>query len=103
MADRGPGALDQAGTAGARCRGGAVPERRLPAGFMVAGAQPGPGGEPGVGGEELGDADADLADHARGGELADPGHGGQQVPLGLERALIIASSCASSLAIIASR
>jgi len=35
-------------------------------------------------GEELGHGHADLGDHRGGGELADPGDGGEQVPLGLK-------------------
>src|SRR5207245_9265103 len=83
VADRGPGALDQQGlqvrVAGAGLAGAALAGR-----LVVARAQPGPGGQVRVVGEELLDGDADLGAHRGGGVPADPGAGGQQVPPALE-------------------
>ena len=56
----------------------------FPGGFVVARADPGPGGQVGGVAEELGDVRPDLGDHRGGGQRADPGGGGQQVPLGVK-------------------
>ena len=48
-------------------------------GFVVPGAEPGPGGQVGGVREVSGDVGADLGDDRGGGEVADAGDGGQQV------------------------
>ena len=53
----------------------------FPGRFMVARAQPGPRRQVRRGGEEFSGTGADLRDDRGGGQLADPGDGGQQVPL----------------------
>ena len=74
----------------------------FPGGFVVARAEPGPGGQVRGVGEELPDIGADLGDDRGGGQRADAGDGRQQLPLGAKGAIIV-SICASSFAIIASR
>ncbi len=85
VADRGPGRSGQdrleMGVAVAGFAGSAFPGR-----FVVAGADPGPGGQVGGVGEELGDVGADLGDDRGCGQRADARDGDQQFPGGLKRA-----------------
>ena len=101
MADRGPGALHQ-DRLEVLVALAPFPGTALPGRFVVAGAHPGPGRQVRGVGEELQDVGAGLGDDRGGGQRAIPGMVVSR-SRAARKGAIIASICASSLAIIASR